>query len=304
MSNRYNKLYKKLQSGEPILIDGATGTEVERRGVPKLTHAWNGGGAKSHPEVLKAIHRDYIEAGAQIIISNTFATGRHNLEDAGCPEDFELLNQRGVELAVQARAESGQDEVVVAAGISHWDFNNNPPAFEQLRINVEDQAAIMAAAGAELIMLEMMAHIDKMNICIDAAKKTGLPVWVGYSCDLSEDGMPKLLHQGSLSEALAALEGYDIPMVSIMHTQVDYVHASLDVLQSEWDGLIGVYTHSGRFDDNGDLILDSVISPEDYAAATRSWLSRGVNLVGGCCGVGIEHMIHLQKMMSTRKPIQ
>ncbi|MBV7335054.1 homocysteine S-methyltransferase family protein [Chloroflexi bacterium TSY] len=297
MTNRYEQLAKRMQNGEQVLIDGATGTEVERRGVPQLEHAWNGGGAKTHPDVLKAIHCDYIKAGAQIIISNTFATGRHNLEDAGCSEDFDYLNRRGVELAIQAREESGQDEVLVAAGISHWDFNDNPPTFEQLRINVEDQAAIMVEAGAELIMLEMMAHIDKMNICIDAAQKTGLPVWVGMSCDLAADGAPKLLHQGTLSEAISALQGRGIPLVSIMHTQVDYVDASLDVLQDEWDGLVGVYAHSGIYRD-GKLIFDSVISPEDYAVAVSGWLRRGVNLVGGCCGVGVEHMLHLQRMMS------
>ncbi|MEM7133011.1 MAG: homocysteine S-methyltransferase family protein [Chloroflexota bacterium] len=298
MTNRYEKLAERMQNGEQILIDGATGTEVERRGAPKLEHAWNGGGAKTHPGMLKAIHSDYIQAGAQIIISNTFATGRHNMEDAGCPEDFELLNRRGVELAIQAREESGQEEVLVAAGISHWDFNNNPPTFEQLRINVEDQAAIMVEAGAELIMLEMMAHIDKMNICIDAAQKTGLPVWVGVSCNLAEDGTPKLLHHGTLSEAILALQGRNIPLVSIMHTRVEYVDASLNVLQAEWDGLIGVYAHSGKFNSDGDLILDSVISPEDYGTVASGWLGRGVNLVGGCCGVGVEHMDYLQRLMT------
>jgi len=297
MTNRYEKLIKRMQNGEQILIDGATGTEVERRGVPKLEHAWNGAGTKTHPDVIKAIHSDYINAGAQIIISNTFATGRHNTEDAGCPEDFELLNQQGVALALQAREESGRDEVLVAAGISHWDFNNNPPTLEQLRVNVEDQAAIMAEAGAELIMLEMMVHIDKMNICIDAAQKTGLPVWVGMSCDVAEDGTPKLWHTGTVSEAIASLQERDIPLASIMHTQVEHVDAALDGLEAEWDGLTGVYAHSGIFE-NGDWIFNSVISPEDYGAAAKGWLDRGINLVGGCCGVGVEHMVYLERLMA------
>lgn len=300
MTTRYQKLLTRMKNGEPILIDGATGTEVELRDVPKLKHAWNGGGAKTHPDVLKAIHLDYIGTGAQIIISNTFATGRHNLEDAGCPDDFDLLNRRGVELAIEAREESGRNEVLVAAGISHWDFNNNPPPLEQLRINVEDQAEIMAEAGAELIMLEMMAHIDKMNICVDAAQKAGLPVWVGLSCNFAEDGTPKLLHQGTLREAVSALQGSDIPLVSIMHSYIEFVEASLDVLQAEWAGLVGVYAHSGRFRKDGYLIPDSVISPEDYGKAAKEWLSRGVNLVGGCCGIGVAHMRHLQQILTDR----
>ncbi|HIE75701.1 MAG TPA: homocysteine S-methyltransferase family protein, partial [Gammaproteobacteria bacterium] len=73
MLNPYQKLAARLDDGELILIDGATGTEIERRGVPQLENAWNGGGALSHPDIVREVHRDYIGAGAQIIISNTFA---------------------------------------------------------------------------------------------------------------------------------------------------------------------------------------------------------------------------------------
>jgi len=72
--SRYKKLMARIEAGEQIIIDGATGTELERRGVPQLDNAWNGGGALSHPDILKQIHKEYIRAGAEIIISNTFAT--------------------------------------------------------------------------------------------------------------------------------------------------------------------------------------------------------------------------------------
>ncbi|MGB0385433.1 MAG: homocysteine S-methyltransferase family protein [Ardenticatenaceae bacterium] len=75
---------QRIHHGERILIDGATGTEVERRGVPQLDNAWNGGGALTHPDIVRQIHEDYIGCGAQIVISNTFATARHVLRDAGC----------------------------------------------------------------------------------------------------------------------------------------------------------------------------------------------------------------------------
>ena len=77
---RYETIRQRLAAGERILIDGATGTEVERRGVPQLENAWNGGGALSHPDIVRDIHLDYIREGAEIVISNTFATTRHALE--------------------------------------------------------------------------------------------------------------------------------------------------------------------------------------------------------------------------------
>ena len=81
--NRYSKFIKRFELEETILIDGATGTEAERRGVPQLKNAWNGGGALSDPDIIRQIHLDYIDRGAEIIISNTFATNKHALKDAG-----------------------------------------------------------------------------------------------------------------------------------------------------------------------------------------------------------------------------
>ena len=69
--NRYEKFLSRLLKGEKILIDGGTGTEVERRGVPQLKNAWNAGGALTHPDIIKGIHSDFIKEGAEIIISNT-----------------------------------------------------------------------------------------------------------------------------------------------------------------------------------------------------------------------------------------
>ena len=68
MSARYDRVMRSIREGRPLLMDGATGTEVERRGVPKLEHAWNGGGALSHPDIVQEIHEDYIRCGARIII--------------------------------------------------------------------------------------------------------------------------------------------------------------------------------------------------------------------------------------------
>ena len=117
--SRYNKMMQRIAAGECILIDGATGTEAERRGVPQLDNAWNGGGALSHPDIVRQVHLDYLEAGAELIISNSFATHLHALEAAGEGARFEEYNRRAVELAVEARAEAGRRDALVAAGVSY-----------------------------------------------------------------------------------------------------------------------------------------------------------------------------------------
>ena len=303
--NRYERLMDRIRRGGRIMIDGGTGTEVERRGVPQLQYAWNGGGTLSHPDIVRAIHEDYIRHGAEIIISNTFATSRNILEDAGVPDRFEEFNRRAVDLACEARRTMCKEEVLVAGGISHWSFSGRLPSLKNLRDGAAEQARIMRNAGADLIMLEMMVDIPRMLAVLDAAKESGLPVWVGLSCVPDTDGTMCLFSGESdgsgtviagtgatLAEAIAALAGRDVPLLSIMHTDVCHVDACIDVVEAHWKGPVGVYAHSGHYAD-GNWVYEGTISPDEYREACERWLDRNVQVIGGCCGIRPDHIATL-----------
>ena len=81
--DRYNALISRARAADPILIDGATGSECIRRGAPLLPNGWSGGAALSDPDIVRQVHTGYLEIGAELIASNTFATGRNVLRDAG-----------------------------------------------------------------------------------------------------------------------------------------------------------------------------------------------------------------------------
>lgn len=284
-----------------VILDGGTGTECERRGVPVLADAWSGGSALTHPDVLRGIHADYIAAGAQVIIANTFATHRHVLEAAGVAEDFVDHNRRAVQLAVQARDAAGT-ETVVAAGISNWTFTGEHPPLDVLRDNAAEQSSVHAAAGAELLILEMMVDINRMRATLQGAATAGLPIWVGltsgsYGAPPAEDTVARLRDGETISDAIAALHGYDVGALAIMHTDVTLVESCLDVVLPEWDGTVGVYAHSGSFV-GGSWVFDDVISPTDYAQHARRWRERGVRVIGGCCGTRPEHVRELRTALS------
>ncbi len=307
--SRYEELLNRLRNGAQVMIDGGTGTEVERRGVPQLENAWNGGGALSHPDIVRGIHEDYIRHGAEIVISNTFATSRNLLEDAGVPELFEGYNRRGVELACEARDAMGRQDVLVAGGMSHWSFSRRLPSLDDLRDGASAQAMIMKEARVDLLMLEMMSEVPRMLAVLEGAKTSGLPVWVGLSCAPDADGT-MCLQAGEtdakgmtiaqadelLVDAIAALQGKEVPLLSIMHTDVRHIDACLDIVEAHWDGLIGVYAHSGEYID-GKWIFDGTISPDDYAAASRRWLDRNVQIIGGCCGIRPDHIAALKTLV-------
>ena len=196
---RYESFMARIASGECILTDGATGTEAERRGIPQLENAWNGGGALSHPDIIRQIHLDYLDAGAEVVISNSFATHLHALADAGEADRFEDYNRRAVELAVEARDGSDAPGALVGAGMSYWSWTDNPPPAAEMRRAATRQADVMAAAGADVIMLEMMVDLPNLEIMLDAVSGVGLPVWAGLTCRPGDGGVIALRRGGSLS---------------------------------------------------------------------------------------------------------
>jgi len=112
--------------------------------------------------------------------------------------------------------------VVAAAGISHWSFIDNDPSLDELERNATEQVTIMANAGAELIILEMMVSIDRMKRLIAAAKTTGLPVWVGFAVggeagELEDPHVMSLRTGELLTEAVQSLEGQGVDLINIMH---------------------------------------------------------------------------------------
>lgn len=284
----------RLEAGELVVIDGATGTECERRGIPQLDGAWSGGAALSHPDIVRQIHRDYLEAGAELIIANTFGTHRHVLETAGVADDFVAYNRRGVELALEARAESSAHNAVVAAGMSNWTWKGEHPPRDVLARNSADQASVMADAGAELLILEMMIDTNRMRATLDGAMTVGLPIWVGFSCGPYEggptdDGVARLVDGELLSDGIDALDGYDIGAVFVMHTPVDLIDTCLDAALARWTGPLGVYAHSGD-GVYSDWILGDGISPTTHQTMASGWIDRGVRIIGGCCGTTPEHI--------------
>ena len=301
--NRYNSLITKARNGELILFDGATGTEAERRGVPQLKHAWNGGAALTHPEILREIHEDYIKLGAKIIITNTFANNLHTLEDSNHDKDFYKVNKIGLNIALNARKNMHkEDEVLVAGGISYWTWTGRYPTNNHLKKSIEEQSIIFFSGGADFIILEMMVDIEKTLITLNSAKKSGLPIWVGLSCKANSNGEICLLDGENLKDIVKILSNEKIDVINIMHTDMEYVLPALKDLKSHWKGLIGVYPHSGSYTELGyrsdtKWRFNSVISPDDFLKYTKVWIDFGVNFIGGCCGINCDHISKLSKII-------
>jgi len=288
------RLRAKLAADELVLIDGGTGTEIEKRGGAMVEGAWCGAAALTHPQVVQEVHEIYLNAGAELIIANNFATARHVLAQAGLEDSVEDLNRRGVELALAARQATGKIDAVVAGTISPTRQGGPPVPLEAMAANLGEAAAIQADAGAELMILEMMRSIGSTAAAIDAATTAGLPVWLGWSCEPGENGPVLIDNGGPLADAMKWAAQQDaVELVAIMHTETEFISECIDVVNQHWDGPTGVYAHTGDWQPPH-WIFEGTITPADYTSAVETWVGQGVQVIGGCCGIGPAHIDHIR----------
>ena len=285
----------KLDRDEIVLIDGATGTELQRRGVPMDEIAWCGAAVLSHPEIVRQTHEDYIRVGAEVVIANTFGSTRQMLAPAGYGDQVATVNRRAVELAMQARENAAEHEVAVAGSISAM-----PPGFDRNAYyssgaeldSYREAAQILVDAGAELIALEMLEDTRHAPLAFQAALETGVPIWLGISCKLRKSDN-RLVSFGyeelELQDVFAELVPMGPAVVNIMHSDVNAIPEAIELLKQYWQGPIGVYPESGYFTRPNWNFVD-VIDPTDLVNESRQWVAAGARLLGGCCGTGPHHI--------------
>ena len=290
----------RLKQDKLVIIDGGTGTEMEKRGAKMEERGWSASCTLTAPDLLRGIHEDYIKAGAEVIITNTFSTSRHVLEDCGLGDQFEEMNAAAARIACEARDNAAEGQVWVAGSMSTIAFEDNQrPDAATSQANFERQAEILATGGADFFMLEMMNDIDNMLIAYHAAAKTGLPVIVGFNAHTNANGVIQLGMghypdgRPTLAEGIQALPD-DVPMVTIMHSLTSDISASLDIIHANYDGPSGVYAHWGEFV-MPNWQFNDMISAEAYGQEAEKWVAVGTKLVGGCCGIGPEHIRELKR---------
>ncbi|MFQ5983965.1 MAG: homocysteine S-methyltransferase family protein [Alphaproteobacteria bacterium] len=303
-------LQERIERKDVIILDGAMGTELQRRGVPMHHVAWSGEAVLTHPEAIREVHEDYIGAGADVIITNTFSTARHVLGPAGLGDKVAEANRRAVALAKEARDKAAGDRPVwIAGSISSFIAGLDPenmPGPDEFKANYREQAKLLAEAGVDLIVLEMMSDVEQSTIAVEAAGATGLPTWVGFSCSIGPDGATLILRgedgvERPFEVALGAVMAAGGSLAAVMHTEVETTRPALEIVFDHWSGPVAAYPHSGDFVMPNWQFVD-IIAPEDFVAEAQRWVEMGVRVVGGCCGTGPEHIRLLKERLPSRIP--
>ncbi|MCP5045222.1 MAG: homocysteine S-methyltransferase family protein [bacterium] len=299
-NGRARALRRRLQSDAPVLLDGATGTELERRGHPSQLPLWSTGALLHAPEAVETIHRHYVEAGAEIITANTFRTQSRVLAGSETTQGRALeLSKTAVALARNAAAL--QPEQVWVAGsappLEDCYLPERVPGPGALEKEHHEHASNLARAGVDLILVETMNCIAEACAAAKAAHETDLPFFSSFICDQTG----RLLSSERLEDAIEAVEEYGPEIVLVNCLPPSAVAGCLPALVASGRAF-GVYANLGApYPNSPDRRVEDH-DPSAYVKQAEQWIAAGARVVGGCCGTTPAHIRALREAFPILRP--
>ena len=277
----------------PFLMDGATGTELQKRGMPlsACTEQW----ALEHPEALLELQRAYVEAGAQVLVTPTLGANRGALEKFGLADRVEEYNARLTGLTRQAAA----GRALVAGDLGPT-LHAIPPygetPFEVLVGFYAEQAAALERAGVDLFLVESVMAMAEARAAVLGIRESGSrrPILVTCYCD-EEGRTPSgtdvlacaIVMQG-MGVSAFGLNCVD-PAVAEEQLARLHLYTDLPLIAEPSAGLPDLASGKPDYPDNADA----------FARRTPQWAAAGVRIFGGCCGTAPAHIAALGRAMAT-----
>lgn len=281
-----------------LIADGAMGSMLhETVGSQRCFDELNA----TEPEAVFRVHQAYIEAGAQIIETNTFGANRFKLAPLGLGEDVQRLNSRGVKIAREAR-ESASREVLIAGSIGPLGLGVQArhPEPGEIRDIFYEQALALEERGVDLFCLETFTYIEELLLAIDAIRSfSGLPIIAQLT--YSEEGTA----YGDLRPTAAAAQLKDKNVQVIGANCTLGPQALLPILgelTSIDDLRVSAMPNAGFPKREGDRIVYPKSSPEYFALFAREAAALGVRILGGCCGTTPAHIRAMAEAVKSLHP--
>jgi len=288
---------KPRHASKVVILDGGMGRELKRRGANVPDDLWSARALLDQPKLVQDCHKDFILAGARLIITNTYACTPIILGKGGLESRMEELLVQAYDLANQARVESGVKGVKIAMSV--------PPLVESYRPDLclpdEEMEAhytrmvTVLKDKADVFLCETMSCAREARAAAKACLKTGKPVWTSFV--LSDDASARLCSGENLQTAMAAVKDLDIAAFLFNCSLPESIDVALPVLRELTTKPLGAMPNcfapiptDWTLESKGFRTLRQDLSPVDVAGYARGWVDNGMTLVGGCCGIGPEHI--------------
>ncbi|WP_305987148.1 betaine--homocysteine S-methyltransferase [Roseibium sp. MMSF_3544] len=296
-----SKLEELLARKGALLADGATGTNLFEMGLlsgdaPEL---WN----TDEPDKIRALHQSFVDAGADILLTNTFGCNRHRLKLHNAEARVKELNIAGVKLAAEITA-TVEQEVLIAGSIGPTGELFQPLgalSYEDGVAAFREQIEGLVEGGADLLWAETMSAVEEMKAVAEAAQEFDLPLVITASFDTAGKTMmgvpPKGL--GDLQSEFAAT-----PVAFGSNCGVgasDLLASIMEITEAYPDAIVVAKANCGIPQIRGDEVVYTG-TPELMAKYTHMALDAGARIIGGCCGTTQVHLEAMRRALDTHEP--
>ena len=287
--------FKSLMDSGSIVTDGAWGTQLQQRGLANgdCPDAWN----LSHAELVEEVPRAYVEAGSQVVLTNTFRANRLALDSYDLASRVTEINRAGAEISL--RAAGTRALVFGSIGPSGKMLLTGEVSEAELQEAFEEQAAALAATAVAGLVIETMSDLKEAKIALSAAKGTGLPVVVCMVFDSGRNLDRTLMGDTPVScarELTAA--GADVIGANCGQGIESYVNVCRQ-LRAGTELPIWIKANAGvPHIEQGQVVYQT--TAEDFARYVPELVAAGAQWVGGCCGTSPEFIRQLRASLQTK----
>lgn len=286
--------FNDLLKNQPLVIDGGWGTELHALGLPAGTspELWN----LEEPEKVGQVARRYVDAGSDIIITNTFGGSSLKLAEYQLADRAAEINRRGAEISKEAAASTAK--VFASIGPCGKMLMMEEVSEEEMEASFSEQAQALADGGADAIVIETMSGLEEASIALKAARKTGIPVVVSlvYDSGMDKDRTMMGVSPAQAAERLAA-EGAAAIGANCGQGIAGFV--SLCRQYREVTSLpLWVKANAGL----PEMVDGKVVyheTPADFASKVPELINAGAAFIGGCCGTNPDFIREIKKAVQS-----
>lgn len=287
-----NREFAQLTGQGILILDGATGSNLTRAGMPKgvSTECW----VLEHADILMRLQKDYVEAGSQIVYAPTFSANRISLHGFGMADRVEELNTRLVEISKKAVG----GNAYIAGDFTTTGKRIDPDGgitYEELLDAYKEQITALANAGADLLVAETMLSVEEMIAALDAAQTVcDLPVMCSMTVESDGSGF----FGGNAIEAMESLQEMGAAAVGINCSMgPDQMEAVVSSMKRVARIPVIAKPNAGMpvINEKGEAVYN--MSASEFARQMVRLVEAGATVVGGCCGTDPEYIRRLVSML-------
>jgi 5-methyltetrahydrofolate--homocysteine methyltransferase len=279
-----------------LLADGATGTNLFHMGLTSgdAPELWN----EEHPDRIKALYRQFVDAGADIILTNSFGGNRRRLALHKADARTHEINRRAAALAREVADAAGRPVVVAGSvGPTGELFAPLGPLTDEEAIGVfAEQIEGLKAGGADVIWIETMSALEEMRAAAMAAVRCGMPYTVTASFDTAGRTMMGITPQ-SFAETMTALEPPPLAIGANCGAGASDTLASILAMTAALPGIVVISKANAGIPKYHDGHIHYSGTPELMAAYAGMAIDAGARIVGGCCGTSPEHLAGMRRAL-------